>query len=485
MADMKGQLAAINKAQAVIEFGLDGTILHANDNFLNALGYRLEEVKGQHHRMFVEPGYRESAEYTRFWEKLGRGEYDAAQYKRIGKDGREVWIQASYNPILDARGRPFKVVKYATDVTAQVRAAQALQSAVEQTQAVVAGAQQGDLSRRIPIGDKTGLIADLCGGVNSLVDTMAGVVGQIKESSDTISTASGEIASGNSDLSQRTEEQASSLEETASSMEELTSAVRQNAENAKQANQLAVGASELATRGGGVIKEVIQTMHGIATSSAKVVDIISVIDGIAFQTNILALNAAVEAARAGEQGKGFAVVASEVRNLAQRSAAAAKEIKSLIEDSVDKVQDGSKLVDDAGASMEEIVSAVKRVTDIMAEISVASSEQSQGIEQVSTAVSQMDEVTQQNAALVEQAAAAAESLEEQARNLSDTVSRFHLGDAAVRQVEPAERRSAGRATNVARIKPASAPARKSERSAAAPSPSGRKAAAGGEGWESF
>jgi methyl-accepting chemotaxis protein len=282
----------------------------------------------------------------------------------------------------------------------------------------------GDLSVDVDIRthDSSSLLYAMRRMQNDLQNTMR----QIKESTDAISTASTEIASGNADLSQRTEEQASSLEETASSMEELTSTVKQNAENAKQANQLAAGASEVAVKGGAVVGQVVTTMSSINESSKKIVDIISVIDGIAFQTNILALNAAVEAARAGEQGRGFAVVATEVRTLAQRSAAAAKEIKELISDSVHKVEDGTKLVDQAGKTMDEIVSSVKRVTDIMAEISAASQEQSSGIEQVNTAVTQMDEVTQQNAALVEEAAAAAESMQEQAQNLTQAVSVFKL-----------------------------------------------------------
>ena len=246
---------------------------------------------------------------------------------------------------------------------------------------------------------------------------------------DTINTASHEIAAGNSDLSQRTEEQASSLEETAASMEELTSTVKLNAENAKQANQLAIGSSDVASKGGEVINQVIVTMESINESSRKIVDIISVIDGIAFQTNILALNAAVEAARAGEQGRGFAVVAGEVRNLAQRSAAAAKEIKVLIDDSVEKVDGGSKLVDQAGQTMGEISASIKRVTDIMSEITAASMEQSAGIEQVNQAITQMDEVTQQNAALVEEAAAAAEAMEKQAHNLAVSVGAFKVDEA--------------------------------------------------------
>ncbi len=261
---------------------------------------------------------------------------------------------------------------------------------------------------------------------NGTVEKLKELIEGIKTSADAINTAAKEIAAGNTDLSQRTEEQASSLEETASSMEELASTVKQNAENAKQANQLAAAASSVAVKGGVVVGEVVNTMSAINDSSRKIVDIISVIDGIAFQTNILALNAAVEAARAGEQGRGFAVVAGEVRNLAQRSAAAAKEIKQLISDSVEKVEGGSRLVEEAGKTMEEVVTSVKRVTDIMSEIAAASMEQSSGIEQVNQAVSQMDEVTQQNAALVEQAAAAAESLEEQAESLAEAISQFKL-----------------------------------------------------------
>jgi methyl-accepting chemotaxis protein len=259
---------------------------------------------------------------------------------------------------------------------------------------------------------------------------LTGIVRGIKASTDMISTASHEIAAGNEDLSSRTEQQASSLEETASSMEELTSTVLQNAENAKQANQLAAGASDVAVKGGEVIGQVVRTMSSINESSKKITDIISVIDGIAFQTNILALNAAVEAARAGEQGRGFAVVAAEVRTLAQRSAAAAKEIKQLIGDSVHEVDSGTRLVDEAGKTMEQIVSAVKRVTDIMSEIAAASQQQSSGIAEVNQAITQMDQVTQQNAALVEEASAAAESMKQQAQQLVQAVAVFKLAEGA-------------------------------------------------------
>ena len=285
----------------------------------------------------------------------------------------------------------------------------------------------GDLSVAVDIkaNDKDSMLAV----IKAMQQQLTGIVRGIKGSSDAISSATSQIAAGNADLSSRTEQQASSLEETASSMEELTGTVKQNAENARQANQLAAGASTMAVKGGEVVGQVFHSMSSINESSRKIADIIGVIDGIAFQTNILALNAAVEAARAGEQGRGFAVVASEVRTLAQRCAAAAKEIKALITDSVAKVDDGSKLVDQAGQTMEEIVTAVKRVTDIMAEIAAASQEQTSGIEQVNQAITQMDQVTQQNAALVEEAAAAADSMQEQAQSLTKAVAIFKLSAA--------------------------------------------------------
>jgi len=299
-----------------------------------------------------------------------------------------------------------------------------LRQAVNVAQTVASG----DLGSRIEVDsrDEMGQLMDALKHMNA---SLAKVVGEVRTGTDTIATASGQIAAGNNDLSSRTEEQASSLQQTAASMEELTSTVKQNADNAKQANQLAISASEVAVRGGTVVSQVVDTMASINASSRKIVDIIGVIDGIAFQTNILALNAAVEAARAGEQGRGFAVVASEVRNLAQRSAAAAKEIKGLIDDSVGKVDAGSALVGEAGKTMQEIVGSVKRVTDIIGEITAASHEQTSGIEQINQAITQMDQVTQQNAALVEEAAAAAQSMQEQAGSLVHAVAVFRLDTA--------------------------------------------------------
>ncbi len=317
---------------------------------------------------------------------------------------------------------------------------------------------EGDLTARMQ-GDYQGVFARMRDDANTTVAQLTQIVGQIQASASSITLAAGEIASGNSDLSRRTEQQAANLEETAASMEELTSTVRQNAEHARQANQLAIGAHGVASQGGDVVGQVVTTMSAIEASSKKIAEIISVIDGIAFQTNILALNAAVEAARAGEQGRGFAVVASEVRTLAQRSAAAAKEIKGLIDDSVGKVAEGSSLVHQAGRTMGEIVASVQRVTDIMAEISAASQEQSAGIEQVNQTVVQMDETTQQNAALVEEATAAARAMEDQAGQLADAVAIFRLDNqvsAAVKAV--AARAEPARITTVARPQPTSTPA---------------------------
>ncbi|MFZ4287905.1 methyl-accepting chemotaxis protein [Variovorax sp. HJSM1_2] len=300
-----------------------------------------------------------------------------------------------------------------------------LNQAVNISRAVAAG----DLSLHFDAQGKNET-AQLLAALKAMQDSLASVVGNVRQSAESVATASSQISQGNNDLSARTEQQASALEETAASMEELSSTVKQNADNARQANQLAQSASTVAVRGGDVVGQVVETMKGINDSSKKIADIISVIDGIAFQTNILALNAAVEAARAGEQGRGFAVVASEVRSLAQRSADAAKEIKNLISASVDRVEQGTTLVDQAGVTMQEVVTSIRRVTDIMGEISAASSEQSQGVSQVGEAVTQMDQATQQNAALVEESAAAANSLKGQAQQLVDAVAIFKLDQKA-------------------------------------------------------
>lgn len=422
-ADYSGQIAAIGKSQAVIEFNLDGTILNANDNFLAATGYRLDEIQGRHHNMFVEPEYKHSPEYREFWEKLNRGEYDTGEYKRIAKGGREIWIQASYNPILDLNGKPFKVVKYATDVTGR-------KQAVAEIKAKLLAVADGDLTASIsaPLEDEFIVLGE---AMNALITKLNDMVAQIRGASSNVFSASSEIAQGNLDLSNRTESQASNLEETASAMEELTATVKQNADNASDATQKANEAMDKATKGGDVISSAVQAMDAINRSSKKIADIIGVIDEISFQTNILALNAAVEAARAGEQGRGFAVVAAEVRNLAQRSAGAAKEIKGLISDSISAVENGSELVNATGTTFTELVDSVQDVVARISEIDTASREQSIGITEVSRAVSQMEEMTQQNAALVEQASASSKSMEDQAESLLQQVGFFKVAGASV------------------------------------------------------
>jgi len=546
-SELLAQIAAINRSQAVIEFKIDGTILTANSNFLGIVGYTLPEILGKHHGMFVDPLYRESPEYRQLWAKLARGEFEKAQYKYVGKGGADVWLEASCNPILDSSGKPIKVIKFATDITAQKqkdrmgavlknsldavaakimatdkddnivfvnKAAAELMANVQpeirksvptfdasrllgthidvfhklpsrqpamagelkgslnalielgsralsltrnpmmdesgahlgtvmqwvdrtealnterEVQEVITAVMDGDMTVRIDLGGKAGSFATLSAKINELVESFGQVVGRVKSAAGEVARGVQEISHGNEDLSRRTEAQASSLEETASSMEQMTASVRQNADNSGQANQLAAAAREQAEKGGAVVANAVKAMSEINQSSKKIADIIGVIDEIAFQTNLLALNAAVEAARAGEQGRGFAVVASEVRNLAGRSATAAKEIKELIRDSVQKVEEGSTLVGQSGQTLEQIVSAVKKVSDIIAEIAASSQEQSAGIDQVNTAVAQLDEMTQQNAALVEQATAAGQSMADQSQALSDALAKYDMGTAA-------------------------------------------------------
>ncbi len=540
LQELEAISAAIGKSQAVIEFNMDGTIITANDNFLQAVGYTLPEIVGQHHRMFVDAAERESPEYQRFWEQLRNGQYDAAQYRRIGKGGREVWIQASYNPLVGPNGKPYKVVKFAADVTAKVQAAQALEAAVREsqdaihavlggasdrrislsgktgqlealcallnkfidnivdsvsdTQRVVKHAVEGRLRERIDVTQKTGHFHALATSVNGLIDNMMDVVSAVQVTSNEVKSGAEEISRGNLDLSQRTEQQASSLEETAASMEQMTATVRNNADNAAQANQLVTSARDEAERGGKVVGSAVAAMSEINAASKRIADIIGVIDDIAFQTNLLALNAAVEAARAGEQGRGFAVVASEVRNLASRSAGAAKEIKALIQDSVAKVSEGTKLVDESGAMLVQIVRGVKKVTDVVAEIAASSKEQSIGIEQVNKSISAMDAMTQQNAALVEQASAAAQALTNQAVNLASLTSHYEVGNAAAappRAATPppagAERRSGARPWSN-RAKPAAGAARpaQAQPTKAHPAKTPAKNAQGGEDtWQEF
>jgi methyl-accepting chemotaxis protein len=460
--NMKGIVDAIDASYATVEFDLKSNVLAANPVFLRTMGYSLDEIKGKPHSQFVESSYGGSAEYRHFWEKLGRGEQQAGQYKYVTKSGKDVWIQATYCLVADEMGRPFKVLTLANDITGQ-------KLAQNEMEKLIKTATAGDLSNRIDVAQFEGAARELTASVNQLLDavvtplreaqtvltaladcdltrSMTGMyhgefeqmksslngavhkltetIVVVREAVEAVTTGSEEISKGSEDLSQRTSEQAGSLEETSASMEQMTSTVKQSADNAKQANQLAIAAREVAEKGGAVTVRAVEAMGEINKSSKKIADIITVIDEIAFQTNLLALNAAVEAARAGEHGRGFAVVASEVRNLAQRSATAAKEIKGLINESIQRVMDGSELVNQSGKTLEEIVNSVKRVTDIIAEISAASQEQASGIDQVNKAIMQMDETTQQNAALVEQTTSASQTMTQQANSLLTHVSLF-------------------------------------------------------------
>jgi methyl-accepting chemotaxis protein len=482
-ARFQGKLDAIDRSMGVLETTLEGALIRVNDIYLQTMGFTAAEVAGRHHRIFVDAETAASPAYAELWARLARGEAVEGTSRRTTKDGRAIWWQATYTPVLDASGRPQSVVIYATDITNQQARAEELTRVMTETRQVVGHLAGGGLDLTMN-GAYSEEYRELQQAVNGCVENLRSMVAQIRTASGSILSGAQEIAQGNADLSQRTEQQASSLEETASSMEELTSTVKQNADNARQADQLAAEAREQAERGGSVVNAAVSAMGAIEESSRRIAEIIGVIDEIAFQTNLLALNAAVEAARAGEQGRGFAVVASEVRNLAQRSAAAAREIKSLIGDSSLKVGEGSRLVDQSGQTLSQIVLAVKKVSDIIGEIAAASHEQSAGIEQVNRAITQMDQTTQQNAALVEEAAAASESMEEQARKLTRLVEFFRTaGDAGAEpEAEPAaagpamERRS-GKRPWARRAGPEPETARKD--------PKPRHDRAVGEDWEEF
>ncbi len=447
-ANFRGQIAAIDKSQAIVEFDLSGHVIAANENFLGTLGYSLDEVRGRHHRMFVDAAYGDSEAYREFWARLARGEFVAGEFRRVAKGGREVWIQASYNAIHDLNGRPFKVVKYATDITPQKRYQTVVEGALAETSRVLSSLANGNLDERWQ-GDVEPAFAELQANLNACARNLGKVVSTVKVGADHIEHAADEIAHSIRELSERTEQQASSLRESAGRMDQLTDTIRRNADSAARASEIAREAREQAVRGGTVAGTTIAAVAGIAESSKKIAEIIGVIDGIAFQTNLLALNASVEAARAGVHGRGFAVVAAEVRHLAQSSAAAALEIKALIEQSGQRVNEGSRLVEESVSTLSSIVKAISDVSELVEDIADASREQSVGVLTVNSAIAALDQVNQRNVALVHESSRASAAMAEQSRELTRLMTFFarRETDAAMPSVEAAprlERRSASR-----------------------------------------
>ncbi len=428
--DYRGQIAAIDKHMAVIEFKLDGTIVHANQNFLGVMGYTLDEIKGQHHSLFVDPEFARSREYTNFWAKLNRGEFEEGQFKRIGKGGKEVWIQALYSPILDANGKPVKVVKFASDATAQVQLqreqeqqAKDLRDKVDQLLTVVNAASRGDLTVPVSVTGNDA-VGELAGALRRMLDDLRRMISQIVESSNQFTEGSRVIAESSQSLAQGAQTQSSAVEEMSAAIEQLARSIEAVKNNAGEADRAAGDTSKLAQEGGRAVQKSVEAMNLIKTSSEQISEIIQVISEIASQTNLLALNAAIEAARAGEHGLGFAVVADEVRKLAERSSQAAKEISSLIKESTRRVEEGATLSVQTGAALERIIQGVESTAGKISEIASATVEQAQNAKEVASAIQNVSQVTEQSAAGSEEMASSSEELGAQASGLRDLVARF-------------------------------------------------------------
>lgn len=470
--DYTNQMAAISRVQAIIEFTPQGEVVSANQNFLEALGYRMEEIKGKPHSMFVDADYARSPDYEAFWTQLRAGKFQAAEFTRYGKGGKKVVINASYNPILDDRGRVTKVVKFATDVTERVNAVDTIGGALSRL-------ANGDVSFTLDKAFAPDFEA-LRTNLNEAVSQLASTLGAVARSTDQIDSGSREISSSAEDLSKRTEQQAASLEETAAALDQITVNVSNASKRAEEARHATQAADTSATRSGQIVAEAVGAMARIEQSSNQISNIIGVIDEIAFQTNLLALNAGVEAARAGEAGKGFAVVAQEVRELAQRSAQAAKEIKDLIRNSSEEVKNGVKLVSETGEALRTIQDNIVAVNDHMQAIASSAREQATGLSEVNSAVNQMDQVTQQNAAMVEESNAASATLANETQRLRQFISRFTLGKHYSGKLAPAAANHAA-----PRVATPAAPTSAPQRAPARPAPTLGNAAIKQDEWQEF
>nr|WP_051640621.1 methyl-accepting chemotaxis protein [Thiomicrorhabdus sp. Milos-T2] len=431
--EVQAEINAINSVMATIEFDTQGNILTANDNFLKIMGYTLSEIQGKHHSMFAVGNFAQTPAYKALWDNLAKGQAFSDTYERKTKNGETVWLEGSYNPILNPDGQVCKVIKYATDIGSNKNAI-LLDKVIDDASNVIDKMAGGNLSAQMQNHidpDAASLydqnIIKLSGTIEELGSKLQDVISEALEAANTVNDVSGEVATSALDLSQRVQEQAAALEETSATMNEMNSQVQSNTQNAQEAEQVSNDVQSKAKSGQTIMVDTINAMENIQESSHRISDIVTLIDGIAFQTNLLALNAAVEAARAGEHGRGFAVVAGEVRNLAQKSAEAAKDIKNLIEETVTRVTQGVKLASDSGEMLTDINDAIQIVTQMITQIAQASTEQAEGVHQVHQAITQIDEVTQQNAALVEETSASAENLKDQSESLNHTMGFFNRG----------------------------------------------------------